>query len=77
MGSESSTEEKAAGYESVRAVLSSSMGSLAQQNKHAYETLIAKAGEGFFEQHQTRGSLKALADELLKTMREGEEEDAD
>lgn len=63
--------------ESVQDILRSSLTELAQQNKGAYDLLVQKASEGFFEQHQTRGALNKLATQLLNTAetRESENED--
>lgn len=55
--------------ESVQDVLRSSLTELVQQNKGAYDLLVRKASEGFFEQHQTRGALNKLATQLLNTVR--------
>jgi hypothetical protein len=43
--------------ESVEEILRSSIVELATQNKEAYDLLLKKANEGFFEQHQTSGAL--------------------
>ena len=51
--------------EGVEDILRSSIMGLAKQNKEAHDLLLKKAGEGFFEQHQTRGALKNLANQLL------------
>ena len=63
--------------ESVQDILCSSLTELAEQNKEAYDLLVQKASEGFFEQHQTRGVLKKLATQLLNPAetRESENED--
>jgi hypothetical protein len=53
--------------ESVEEILRSSIVELATQNKEAYDLLLKKANEGFFEQHQTSGALKKLAQQLLTT----------
>ena len=62
--------------ESVQDILRLSLIELAEQNKEAYDLLVQKASEGFFEQHQTRGVLKKLAAQLLNTVetRKGENE---
>ena len=52
---------------SIEDILRSSMTDLAEQNKGAYDLLIEKASEGFFERHQTSGNLKKLAQQLLNT----------
>ena len=53
--------------DSVEDILRSSIVKLAEQNKEAYDLLLKKANEGFFEQHQTSGALKKLAQQLLNT----------
>ncbi len=58
--------------ESVEDILRSSLAELAQHHKEAYDLLLQKASEGFFEQHQTSGSLRLLADEILAMSMEGE-----
>jgi hypothetical protein len=60
--------------ESVGDILRSSMTDLAEQNKEAYDLLLKKASEGFFEQHQTSGALKKLAKQLLDTSETHESE---
>lgn len=60
--------------ESVEEILRSSMADLAEKNKKAYDLLIKKAGEGFFEQHQTRGAFEKLANQLLNMSKECETE---
>jgi len=60
--------------ESVEEILRSSMVDLVGKNKKAYDLLIKKAGEGFFEQHQTRGILEKLANQLLNMSEEWETE---
>jgi len=59
---------------SVEDILRSSLTELAQQNKGAYDLLVQKASEGFFEQHQTRGALNKLATQLLNTAETRESE---
>jgi len=53
--------------ESVRDIFSLALTKLAQQNKQAYDLLLQKADEGFFEQHQTKGTIKKLAAQLIDT----------
>lgn len=60
--------------ESVEDILRSSIIELAEQNKEAYDLLLKKASEGFFEQHQTSGALKNLANQLLNTSETHESE---
>ncbi len=50
---------------SVADILHSSIGGLAESNPTTYEHIIRLAEAKYFEQHQTQGSLKAIADELI------------
>lgn len=52
-------------------ILRTSMAELEESNANIHERVVGLADEGFFEQHQTTGSLKALADELLSISVEG------
>lgn len=50
----------------ITSILESSMSELKKNNKEAYEIIIKKSKDGFFENHQTAGSLKSLAKEILE-----------
>lgn len=58
--------------ESVADVLQSSMSGLMNSDMDVYQKVVQLADEGFFERHQTPGSLKALADTLITIPTEGE-----
>jgi len=49
----------------ITSILESSMIELKKNNKEAYELIIKKSKEGFFENHQTAGNLKGLAKDIL------------
>ncbi len=57
---------------SVADVLRSSMIGLKDSDIGVYQRVIELADEGFFEQHQTAGNLRALADTLITIPAEGE-----
>jgi hypothetical protein len=54
--------------ESVEDILRSSIVELAEQNGEAHDLLLKKASEGFFEQHQTSGTLRKPAPDLRETI---------
>jgi hypothetical protein len=51
---------------SIANMFIASMTELKNSHTKVYELIIARAKEGFFEQHQTTGTMKALANEILK-----------
>jgi len=55
-------------------ILRSSMAKLDKQSPRVYQRLIQHARENFFEQHQTPGRIRRLADELLAELKEGNED---
>ena len=55
-------------------ILRSSMAELDKQSPRVYQRLIQQARENFFEQHQTPGRIRSLADELLAELKEGNED---
>ncbi len=55
---------------SVGEILRSSMPDIETYDSAVYQLIITKADEGFFEQHQTTGSLKNLAIQLLNMPQE-------
>ncbi len=55
-------------------ILRSSMAKLDKQSPRVYQRLIQHARENFFEQHQTPGRIRSLADELLAELKEGNED---
>ena len=55
-------------------ILRSSMAELEKQSPRVYQRLIQHARENFFEQHQTPGRIRILADELLAELKEGNED---
>lgn len=55
-------------------ILRSSMAELDKQSPRVYQRLIQHARENFFEQHQTPGRIRNLADELLAELKEGNED---
>jgi len=55
-------------------ILRSSMAELDKQSPRVYQRLIQHARENFFEQHQTPGRIRSLADELLAELKEGNED---
>jgi len=55
-------------------ILRSSMAELDKQSPRVYQRLIQHARENFFEQHQTPGRIRSLADELLTELKEGNED---
>lgn len=55
-------------------ILRSSMAELDKQSPRVYQRLIQHAREHFFEQHQTPGRIRSLADELLAEIKEGNED---
>lgn len=55
-------------------ILRSSMAELDEQSPRVYQRLIQHARENFFEQHQTPGRIRSLADELLTELKEGNED---
>ena len=59
----------------IFSILQSSMLELKQTNKEAYNLIIEKAKEGFFENHQTAGSLKSLAKDVLGVSNKQEQKD--
>ncbi len=63
--------------QTIEAILSLSMKDLADCNKPAYDLLVKRANEGFFEEHQTPKAIKTLAAELIKLAEnvEGQNED--
>ena len=71
------TEGKSPQQESVGDILRLSMKELSENNNEAYTLLISKADEGFFEEHETRGKLNALADSLLDTLKQARCENED
>ena len=56
---------------SVADILRSSMIGLMKSDMGVYQQIIDLADTGFFEQHQTAGSLKTLADKLIAIPRGG------
>jgi len=60
---------------SVADILRSSMKGLIESDADLYQRIVSLADAGFFEQHQTAGSLRALADELLAIPAEGGKDD--
>lgn len=63
-------EKRSPQQKSVGDILRLSMKELCEKNNAAYTLLISKADEGFFEEHETRGKLNALADSLLDTLKQ-------
>jgi hypothetical protein len=49
----------------ITSIIESSMVELKKNNEEAYELIIKKSKDGFFENHQTAGSLKSLAKDIL------------
>ncbi len=56
---------------SVADILQSSIIGLMESDMGVYQRIIDLAKTGFFEQHQTAGSLKTLADKLIAIPRGG------
>ena len=50
---------------SIADILRSSMIGLNDSDKGVYQKIIELTDKGFFEQHQTAGNLKSLADDLI------------
>ncbi|HEX9896318.1 MAG TPA: hypothetical protein VGA85_01480 [Dehalococcoidales bacterium] len=50
----------------ISTILDTSMTDLKQNNKEAYEIIINKSEEGFFQGHQTTGKLKGFAKDILE-----------
>ena len=61
----------------ARSILSRALEPLGRDNARALEILAAKIEEGFFELHQTKGALNALADALIEVASGKGAEDAD
>jgi len=57
---------------SIADILQSSMIGLRDSDIGVYQKIIELADEGFFEQHQTAGNLKSLADTLITIPASGE-----
>ena len=57
---------------SITDILRSSMIELNDSDKGVYQKIIELADKGFFEQHQTTGNLKSLADNLITISPSGE-----
>ena len=47
---------------------------LKNQNEKAYTILIEETKQGFFKQHQTTGTLKKIAERLLNTIKDNQDE---
>ena len=63
--------------QSVEDILSSSMKELEEHSKAAYDLLVKRAREGFFEEHQTDTSLREFAAELVKSLNQPKVGDED
>lgn len=50
----------------ITSILEFSMTELKKNNKNAYEIIISNSKDGFFDNHQTAGSLKGFAKEILE-----------
>ncbi len=50
----------------ITSILESSMVELKENNKEAYELIIKKSKARFFENHQSTGSLKSFAKDILE-----------
>ena len=57
---------------SIISILQASMLELKQTNEEAYNRILEKAEEGFFENHQTTGSIKNLAIDILDVSKKQE-----
>jgi hypothetical protein len=55
----------------VADILRSSMKGLMESDVDSYQRIVSLADTGFFEQHQSAGRLRALADKLLAVPMEG------
>ena len=49
------------------AILRTCMSNLSKKNNEASKIILDSANQGFFEQHQTQGTIKKIAIELIKT----------
>ena len=53
--------------DSLRKIILSGIEDLVDKNKDAYDLIVSKVNEDFFESYQTRGKLKELAENLVRT----------
>jgi hypothetical protein len=58
--------------ENATDILATSLTDLKKGYPEIYALIIDKANQGFFEQHQTTGTLKSLANDILKLSRKQE-----
>jgi|WetSurMetagenome_2_1015567.scaffolds.fasta_scaffold964489_2 hypothetical protein len=49
----------------IAIIVGDSLGELEKTNKTVYDLIIRREEDGFFETHQTSGSLKQMAQEIL------------
>ena len=59
----------------ITSILESCMSELKRDNKQAYNLIIDRSKEGYFENHQTTGNLKKLAKEILENSNPKEQKD--
>jgi hypothetical protein len=59
----------------VTAILERCMVELKENNEEAYKLIIQKSRDGFFESHQTTGTLKKLARDILDVSNAKEQKD--
>ncbi|MFC1977987.1 hypothetical protein ACFLWS_06985 [Chloroflexota bacterium] len=73
---ENGTKDKRENHfkEGVADILRVSMIELAESDIGVFQRIVDLADAGFFEEHQTSGSLRVLADELLSISMEGGKE---
>lgn len=50
----------------ITSILERCMAELKENNEEAYELIIKKSRDGFFENHQSPGSLKSFAKDILE-----------
>jgi hypothetical protein len=50
-------------------IVLSALSTLRRKNKQAHEILAEELAEGFFDHHQSKGKINALANRLLETIR--------
>ena len=52
--------------DNITSILERCMAELKENNKEAYELIIQRSKDGFFENHQSAGSLKSFAKQILE-----------
>lgn len=70
------SEHSPPAHETTGDILRSVLKSTEEQYKSVNDMLVSLADEGFLDQHQTRSALDAVANRLLRTLREDDASDA-